>query len=298
MYCGKCGAEISEIAKFCPKCGAQVAQPTNPVHVQTVSAAVPTAPVKKKKKGIAIVAVLAVIAIVVSAIWGVTSAFGEPEDAETVSVKYADAAFDLNFDAMNRYMAIPYDKMLADLQKVFETNLKSGEENGMSQEMLDGIKERIDFLANGKAKKMFDQVGGLLSENRKETFGKDYQRSVDVLYQIELSDTERTEFLEELKSGFESINSNMGGTGSQIKISNYFPFNKVDAVYQVTCEIYEEGSEDVRTTEVEFKLLEIDGEYKTFDGMFGGGSSVLDYIDMSGIDFSELDEEFRVIFGF
>lgn len=287
MFCGKCGTEIPEIAKFCPKCGAPVDRAAESISTPVARPATGT-----KKTGLIVGVALAVIIVVASSIWGLTSLFSQPEDAETVAIKYVDASFDLDYSGMNRYMAVPYDKAIEDMLKITDATIKYYEEEGTGQAVIDRLKEAQEKLSDEKAKKLLEQIRKLLSESRKETFGKDYKRSVEVLYQTELSDSERSEFLQRFKSNFDSLNSNVMDPDAKMKVSNYFPLNKVNAIYEVACEVTEEGSENIHTTQVEFTLLEINGKYKAFDGMFGGGDSILNYVNTYGMDTSTLDENF------
>lgn len=293
MFCGKCGTEVQEIAKFCPKCGTPIVRTTEAV----LSPVARLSESSKKKTGLIVGAALTAIILIVSSIWGITALFSHPEDAETVAVKYVDAAFDLDYKGMNRYMAMPYDKMLADMERVTEATIQYYREEEFSEELIDSLEERKEILSNGTLEKLFGQIGELLSESREESFGRDYKRSVEVLYQTELQDSERSEFLQMLKQNFDNMNFGIEDSDAKIRISNYFSLNKVDAVYEITCEVVEEGSEDIRSTEVEFMLLEIDGEYKAFDGMFGGGDSILNYVDTSEIDVSKMDESLRSLLG-
>ena len=216
---------------------------------------------------------------------------------EEVAVNYVNAAFDLDYSDMNARMAMPYDKMMEDFVRINEAKVKKYREMDMDDELIEQQEEMLEVLSGNPLEAFFDQCAGLLKESRSYEFGKDYKRSVEMVYERELPESEQKEFLETLKSNFDQYNTYIDDAESKLRISNYFAINKVDAIYEITCEVTEEGAEDFRTTEVEFMILEINGKFKAFDGMFGGGDSVLNYVDMSGIDTSKLDENLKSIFG-
>lgn len=254
MFCGKCGNTLKEGAQFCPKCGAQA---------MAAPAATPAAraakPKKKMKKSLVITVLIAAAAVITAGSIGISLLTAPPEDAETVAAKYLDAVMDVDYDGMNRYLAMPYDKLFPEMLEVYEKQVKKAqdEEDSYSLEYAKEQLKTFQLLSEKETvKKAFSQLSGILNKSRKEAYGKDYTRTVEVINTDVYTKSEKNKALQSLKSTYTDVD---------LRISNYFPINKVEEMATLTCEVSEEGAEDFGSFEMTITLICVDGKYKVLE---------------------------------
>ena len=113
MFCGKCGNQVNDNAKFCPKCGAEIKNNTAGQSRQIGGAAqsgmsVGTKPTGKKKKinskiivGIAVAVVIIIAFVLIRAIAGGNS-------AEKVALKACRSELDGDIKSYYSLIAPPY----------------------------------------------------------------------------------------------------------------------------------------------------------------------------------------------
>lgn len=168
MFCGKCGAELKENAKFCSKCGNVI--DTNGEKGQSNSQVEKYKEMvngNKKNKTVGMIAVGVVVLILVVAVFCV---FGGRSYKKTIK-EYVKASFNSDSDKA-------VDKIVKLLpEEVWEKTVESGKEEGD----IDNEEEAKEFLAE-KLEESYETI--------EEHYGEGFKYSYEIVDEDELRSPE------------------------------------------------------------------------------------------------------------
>ena len=253
MFCGKCGAEIENDAKFCGSCGevtvveetvsqqvnAEESAPAEGVsEVQAAGTAAPAFKLNNKLIGIIACGVIALAAVIAGIF-----IFGS-EKPETVVEKYANASMTGNYNEIKKYSAYNVDKLV---KAYYEA------EGYTEKEFNEMLKDEYDVKnIDEYYKKNAEESKKYLSEE----FGKNYKFTVKVKDFEKYTTKERKEFIEEIREEFED---------EDFDIKSIINLDKITEVAVYGVELTISGSEKKDSMEDELYLVKIGGKWRVLE---------------------------------
>ena len=245
MFCGKCGNQIEDDAKFCGFCGEVMTQSSTPVMQEvSVSPVVGKVTQKKKNFGIRIASLLVLVAIFIGAFVFIVQT-GKPE---VVTKKYMTAALEFDYDKVSKYSAIDMNALL---KRLFSISFLS------ESEMAEKLKEEFGTT---NIKKIYE--GQLKEATLKEferEFGENYSIEVDITSRMNLSESEMNREIDSIKEMFEN---EFTDTVSDISVDDFLNTNKIKEMCYVFGEVSISGMGDTENNSFQLICVKIGSKWK------------------------------------
>jgi len=244
MFCGKCGTQVENGARFCPSCGTPVeAQPAAQVNqyeaYEPAAASVQPTTGKYSHK---LVGAIACAVVVVIVIVGAILIFGGSGKPDTVTEKYLSALFDFNYGELNKYSAINMD---AAMQELFAYD------DSISQ----GI---MDYYGTTNIKKLFEgPIKTQMIQGLKDQFGNNYSIRITVTDTTDLTKSQVNSMISDLRTSLED--SDISNPDKIIKTSS------IKAICRVSSTVTIKGSEDSDSQTINLYCAKMGGKWKVLD---------------------------------
>ena len=193
---------------------------------------------KRNKRMVILVGAAVALAVLVGALLLFVGGSGSPE---TATIRYLTALFHFDYEGMNRYSAIHFEKAV---EEACRANGRSG------QKLADMLHEEYGVKT---AKALFTRQGRELTRNWQEEFGRDYKVTFRVTETAPLSGAEMWDAFEDLKRWyFKSLDAVVRP-------------DKITEMVEIEVEASISGSLGADTDEITIMAVKIDGKWRVLD---------------------------------